>query len=160
MTPVEHMVLMSKHSRPEDILATMREKTCKHMPLTDDFSGQLLFIADIRDIVSSITSKPKQSGKGSSEAHAKHDTGRDSIWVSNAGKQIDFRSLSSRLNLVEAADAMNLNPFGDGFHVVWDQHRASLIDGATSFDAETLNSSLQNAVELMRQSSMETWPPP
>merc|ERR1719219_2310315 len=96
MTPVDNMILMSKHSSPADILKKMRQHTCKHMPLTDDYEGSLLFIADIRDIVSSITTKNKSSGKESTEQK------RDSIFVSKTGRPIDFRSLSSRLNLLEA----------------------------------------------------------
>lgn len=83
--------------------------------------------------------------------------------MSKSGKRdytpIDFRSLQSRLNLLEAADSMKNNPFGDGLHVIWDQHRMSLIDGGHSFDAESLET-LENAINLVRQSSMETWPPP
>jgi len=160
MTPVERMVMMSKNSTPEDILKSMSDNSCKHMPLTDDFSGMLLFIADIRDIVSSITSKSTVVGKTSTETIAARDTGRDSIWVSKTGKPIDFRTLESRMNLLEAAENMNINPFSDGFHVVFDQHRFSLIDGgAPSFDMD--NPIVRQAsMDLIRQTSMETWPPP
>lgn len=160
MTPVERMVTMSKNSTPEDILRSMSDNSCKHMPLTDDFSGMLLFIADIRDIVSSITSKSTVVGKTSTETIAARDTGRDSIWVSKTGKPIDFRTLESRMNLLEAAENMNINPFSDGFHVVFDQHRFSLIDGgAPSFDMD--NPIVRQAsMDLIRQTSMETWPPP
>jgi len=156
MTPVENMVLMSKHSSPEDVLKKMRENTCKHMPLTDDFEGSLLFIADIRDIVSSLTAKPKPSGKASTSAAM--DTSRDSIFVSKSGKAIDFRSLQSRMNLLEGMsndDSSLLSPFADGFHVIWDKHRFSLIDSANSLTAQDL----ENAMNIIRQSSMETWPP-
>jgi len=159
MTPVECMVLMSKHSTPSEILAMMRKHTCKHMPLTDDHTGQLLFISDIRDIVSSLTNKSQASGKGSTTATHNQNPRRGSVLMSKSGKPIDFRSLQSRLNLLEAADSMRNNPFGDGLHVIWDQHRMSLIDGGHSFDAESLET-LENAINLVRQSSMETWPPP
>jgi len=159
MTPVERMVIMTKNSTPEDILRSMSDNSCKHMPLTDDFSGMLLFIADIRDIVSSTTSKSTIVGKTSTETIAARDTGRDSVWVSKTGKPIDFRTLESRMNLLEAAENMNINPFSDGFHVVFDQHRFSLIDGASSFDMD--NPIVRaTSIELLNQTSMETWPPP
>jgi CBS domain-containing protein len=156
MTPLENMVLMSKHSAPEEVLKKMREHTCKHMPLTDDFEGNLLFIADIRDIVSSLTTKPKPSGKASTSAVM--DNKRDSIFVSKSGKAIDFRSLQSRMNLLEGVsndDSSLLSPFADGFHVIWDKHRFSLVDSANSLTAQDL----ENAMNIIRQSSMETWPP-
>merc|ERR1719320_2164180 len=114
MTPIEDMVIMSKNSRPKEILEMMRKNQCKHMPLTDDYSGGLLFIADIRDIVASITHKSQVSGKASTSHIVDHDIGRDSIFVSKSGKPMNWRSLSSRINLLENAEE-HLSPFADGF---------------------------------------------
>merc|ERR550534_2846829 len=80
---------------------------------------------------------------------------RDSIFVSKTDKPMNWRSLSSRINLLESAED-HLSPFADGFHVVWDQHRFSLLDGGAQLDPATIES----AMNLVRQSSMETWPPP
>jgi len=120
MTDVKDLVFMSKNSTPEQILEMMREHNCKHMPLKDDYSGDLLTIVDIRDIVMTCTDKFKKrvAGVSKTSSHAHRDFGHDKSWTSKAGTKIKSES---KLD----ADCENHmdHPFHDGHHVVWDEHQ-------------------------------------
>ena len=62
-------LFLSKNSSPRDILETMRENNCKHMPLIDDYTGNIITIADIRDVVLSTTGQ-SNAGAGKTERYA------------------------------------------------------------------------------------------
>lgn len=118
MTDVNEMLFMSKNSSSQDILQTMRLNNCKHMPLIDDYSGDIITIIDIRDIVLSCTQKNRVFGEGKTESHARTDVGRNSVyWTSRAGTKI-----KSSGKLDQDCDNHMDHPFHDGHHVVWDSH--------------------------------------
>jgi len=112
MTDINHMIFMSKNSSPRDILETMRENNCKHMPLIDDYTGNIITIADIRDLVLSTTGE-SNAGAGKTERYARRDVGRDSVyWLSRAGTKIKETS-----RLEQECDEHMAHPFHDGHHV-------------------------------------------
>merc|ERR1719245_220545 len=118
MTEIKDMMLMSKHSSPRDILETMRLNNCKHMPLVDDYSGDIISIVDIRDIVLSATKEKILGGAGKTERYARKDVGRNSaFWISRAGTRIKEIS-----KLDGDCDLHQDHPFHDGHHVLWDDH--------------------------------------
>jgi len=120
MTEIKDMMLMSKNSAPRDILETMRLNNCKHMPLCDDYSGDIISIVDIRDIVLSQQAINDKTivGTGKTERYARKDVGRNStFWISRAGTRIKETS-----KLDGECDAHQDHPFHDGHHVLWDDH--------------------------------------
>jgi len=118
MTDIKDMTFMSKHSAPRDILESMRLNNCKHMPLVDDYSGDIVNIVDIRDIVLSCTARRDIMGAGKTEKYAANDFGRNSIhWLSKSGTKIKETS-----KLDDDCDNHMDHPFHDGHHVVWESH--------------------------------------
>lgn len=113
MTDINQMIFMSKNSSPRDILETMRENNCKHMPLIDDYTGNIITIVDIRDVVLSATNKPNGGAGSQTEGYARRDVGRNSVyWLSRAGTKIKEIS-----RLEQECDEHMAHPFHDGHHV-------------------------------------------
>jgi len=107
MINIKDVILMSSHASATQILEKMKKHNCKHMPLVDELTGDILKIADLTDVVI--------SGSGGDTPLLRRQSSLEYPMTANMPNLGNFMSLNRQTSLGAKEDGNEFDEFRNGY---------------------------------------------